>query len=460
MKALLHKVILLFLMGLTILPITSFQHTDVKKQIIEANVYTKASDTTDGFHRAFLSAESSKLTSSLYEESDYQKIKTRFLQAVASYEDSVSLEEFHLTSNQAFEIYYRLYNDTPHFFYLSYSTSALISEHDEVIQLNLDYYYPKSLIPEMKRKLDEKIALFLADLKTEWTDFEKALYVYDKLVLETSYTAGEKDALYTIYGVFVENEAVCQGYASAYTLIMRDYLGIETYYIYSKEMNHAWNLIHLNGHYYHVDATWGDPQPNQPGRVDHRFFLLSDEAMKKTEPVHQGWSSPFEAKDSSYDELSYKLIQTGLLPTERGWIGIDGNGTLYFYNFQKGVFRYGNHLTKLWHPLYDTHNYYGKNYSTLLKTQDTIYYHDHASIYSLDPIANKMIKLFTKSPQDGYIYGMSAKGSNLTYYLKRELEQEEYLLKTLDLRPFSFNIGREKRYSMKLQGMARTLLTY
>jgi len=76
----------------------------------------------------------------------------------------------------------------------------------------------------------------------------------------------------------------------------------------------------------------------------------------------------------------------------------------------------------------------------------------------MDPITNKTIKIFTKSPQDGFIYGMSAKGSDLTYYLKRELDQQEYLLKTLDLRPFSFTMGIEEQHSLRLQWMSRSLL--
>ncbi|WP_312711098.1 transglutaminase domain-containing protein [Proteiniclasticum ruminis] len=458
MKALLRKVILLILLSLMMIPLSSNASGETRKKVGTVQEYTEAFPKAAVFSGSFLSAEASRVNPGMYKEADYQKIKSRFLQAVTAYEDTVALEEFHLTSSQAFEIYYRLYNETPHFFYLSYSTSALISEHNEVLQLNLDYYYPKSMIPDMKRKLEEKITLFLSDLDETWTDFEKALYVYDKLILETSYTAGEKDSLYTVYGVFTENQAVCQGYASAYTLIMRDYLGIETHYIYSKEMNHAWNLIRLNGQYYHVDATWGDPQPDEPGRVNHRFFLLSDDAMRKTEPAHKNWNAPYLSTDTTYDESSYKAIQTGLIPTDQAWIGIDGDGALYFYNFKRGVFRYGNHLTRLWSPIKDETVYYTKNYSTLLKSQNTIYFHDHDSIYSMDPITNKTLKIFTKSPQDGFIYGMSAKGSDLTYYLKKELDQQEYLLKTLDLRPFSFTMGIEKQHSLRLQWMSRSLL--
>ena len=197
MKALLRKVILLILLSLMMIPLSSNASGETRKKVGTVQEYTEAFPKAAVFSGSFLSAEASRVNPGMYKEADYQKIKSRFLQAVTAYEDTVALEEFHLTSSQAFEIYYRLYNETPHFFYLSYSTSALISEHNEVLQLNLDYYYPKSMIPDMKRKLEEKITLFLSDLDETWTDFEKALYVYDKLILETSYTAGEKDSLYT-----------------------------------------------------------------------------------------------------------------------------------------------------------------------------------------------------------------------------------------------------------------------
>lgn len=48
-----------------------------------------------------------------------------------------------------------------------------------------------------------------------------------------------------------------------------------------KEMNHAWNIVSLNGVDYHVDTTWNDPIPNREGYVRYKYLNVSDEQMKK-----------------------------------------------------------------------------------------------------------------------------------------------------------------------------------
>lgn len=51
-------------------------------------------------------------------------------------------------------------------------------------------------------------------------------------------------------------------------------------------MMHMWNVVRLQGKWYHVDLTWDDPlNPNthkdQPGLVLHENFLCSTSYLKK-----------------------------------------------------------------------------------------------------------------------------------------------------------------------------------
>ena len=48
-------------------------------------------------------------------------------------------------------------------------------------------------------------------------------------------------------------------------------------------MNHIWNLIKIDGKWYHVDVTWDDPIMDKPGRVKHDNFLRSDDGIKDTD---------------------------------------------------------------------------------------------------------------------------------------------------------------------------------
>ena len=70
--------------------------------------------------------------------------------------------------------------------------------------------------------------------------------------------------------------AVCAGY-TALTTAMARYAGIPARYISSKEINHAWNHVRIDGTWYFCDTTWDDydKDPNSPN-VYYDYFLLTD----------------------------------------------------------------------------------------------------------------------------------------------------------------------------------------
>lgn len=138
-------------------------------------------------------------------------------------------------------------------------------------------------------KQDEKIAkkahevLELA-VTGEMEEIEKIKAVHDYIVLNTAY-----DTTYTrrsIEDTLLFGSAVCQGYAETMKLFL-DALGIENQLIYGTGggENHVWNLVCLDGSWYHLDATWDDPLDQMgrdtPGYVRYEYFMLSDAAMGK-----------------------------------------------------------------------------------------------------------------------------------------------------------------------------------
>ena len=68
-------------------------------------------------------------------------------------------------------------------------------------------------------------------------------------------------------------------------------LGVECYYVSSELMNHGWNIIKINGEYYHVDVTWDDPVLDNFGMVNHDYFLLSDNKIQEKE--HFNWEEKY-----------------------------------------------------------------------------------------------------------------------------------------------------------------------
>ncbi len=82
---------------------------------------------------------------------------------------------------------------------------------------------------------------------------------------------------HTEYGALVNGSAVCTGYAAAFEYLC-DQLGVYCLQVRgdagrNQSMGHVWNLVWLDGAYYHVDTTWMD---NDRGVWDYTYLLASE----------------------------------------------------------------------------------------------------------------------------------------------------------------------------------------
>lgn len=113
-------------------------------------------------------------------------------------------------------------------------------------------------------------------------DYAKELAIHDYIVKNCKYGYVEysKDYAYKAYGCLVQNQAVCNGYAEAMSLLLTC-VGIENKIVTGegREDLHAWNQVMVNGRWYNVDATWDDPLPDRGNYAGHMFFNVTDEVM-------------------------------------------------------------------------------------------------------------------------------------------------------------------------------------
>lgn len=145
------------------------------------------------------------------------------------------------------------------------------------------------------------------------TDYEKAKFVHDYLVLNTSYATtelfqyenslnGKKyDYIYSAYGCLVNKRCVCAGYARAYQLLLSE-LGIPCTYIHGEVVGrgrHAWNYVELGGQGYYTDVTWDDLDTGDNIRYDY-YCISSDNMFKDRSP---------DGAYFSYQYCPYNLYQ-------------------------------------------------------------------------------------------------------------------------------------------------------
>ena len=94
----------------------------------------------------------------------------------------------------------------------------------------------------------------------DMSDYDKEKAVYDWLVKNI----GQDKGLLTVipssgkdsdnpYGVLKYHDAVCVGYATTFRLFMQ-MMDIDCMVVHNTEMYHTWNLVKLDGKWYHTDV--------------------------------------------------------------------------------------------------------------------------------------------------------------------------------------------------------------
>lgn len=152
--------------------------------------------------------------------------------------------------------------DYCNFFWLDQFSYVTYSRDDEItaIEINPTYTMTAEEQASIQNQIDAEAERMLADAPREGTDYEKALYVYEKLITDVDYVEGSENNQ-NIISVFLNHETICQGYAYA-TQYLLEQLGIPCATVVgtAEGENHAWNLVMMDGEYYYMDTTWGNSQ--------------------------------------------------------------------------------------------------------------------------------------------------------------------------------------------------------
>lgn len=148
------------------------------------------------------------------------------------------------------------------------------------VKLTFNITYRTSKEEELM--VGEKTSEILASIiEPNRSDFEKVKAINDYIVLHAEYSTNTSSSPYSPISILSEGRGVCL----AYTLLAQKLLekaGIESYIVEGETTEpHAWNLVKVDGEYYHLDTTWNDPLEDRKGKVQYDYFLVPDNVLSK-----------------------------------------------------------------------------------------------------------------------------------------------------------------------------------
>ena len=325
------------------------------------------------------------------------------------------LTDFGFTEEEFMTVFNRSRNNMPEFFYLDFYYSV------QSRSIYLKNRYTGDELLEKKARFTEMTEELYALHNDAWSDYETALFYHDLFAANCQY-----DLTYSIYDAFTffdQRTGVCQAYTMAYMTVMHHF-GIPCTYARSDAMNHIWNVVQIDGEWYHVDVTHDDPTHDRPGRAMHTQFLVCDATMEELKRSSFGVDfSDLElgmdiviAKDDHWLYSTLKSCQAPVVAIGDAFYAIIDGSLASFDPDRKTPVIAIRKLSTMWYVPGSTNSYYPGNFSTLVTDGVYLYYFDSEDAYVYDPSADDERTLGTFSTDSAKVYGMQLLDGTMTAF--------------------------------------------
>lgn len=357
----------------------------------------------------------------------------------------ISVGEYNISVSEVADVFSGVLNEHPDLYYVKKEYECSIIQSTMTV-MSIRAVYEEGL-DDAKWQSGVNAALAVVD--EGMSDLQKAIVLHDYLTVNCEYDQENlingtvPDKSHSTYGVFADRIAVCDGYALSYKYLLSQ-VGIDCYMVTSKEINHAWNLIKLDGQYYQVDVTWDDPTWDLVGRSVHTYMFRSDDnfdpagASQKHSGGRVTYGSQtvdYQATDTRYDDAFWTDSTSPLVFSGSDCYYISFDVGAAQARLKKGSLKsitdVGTTVLDIgrW-PVWGSNGYYQSAYSGLFRINDRFYYNDTGSIYSVAVDGTDRKTEFTADTANGYIYGSALCQGKVLYSLHQSpnLQAREVVL--------------------------------
>lgn len=353
-------------------------------------------------------------------------LETYIVEALQQFKTSIDVSAYGIPRAQAGPVYFQVLNSHPELFYVEgfvkweYNTNGIVTKYK-----NISYRDTQANVKRQQEELEQAAEQALDWVDSSMSEMEKALAIHDYLVLNCEYDEQRRQNgtlpaySHSAYGALVSKFAVCDGYSHAFSYILEDKLGIPCELVTSDSMNHAWNMVSIDGNWYHVDVTWDDPIWDCIGRVKHDYFLLSDSVMADSSHKHANWSAGHTAVSDTYKRSFWTGIQSAFCYWRGNWYYAKYNGI----NRTVDLVKKHDLLGGVEEIVYTEGNRWGQYsgsymYLDVDSGKNGIYFNTGTAIYLLRENGVAEIVYEPELSANQFIFGFTIKENQLCYWLQ------------------------------------------
>lgn len=171
--------------------------------------------------------------------------------------------------------------------YNSFKTISFTYNEQGKFSLIIEHIYTQTEITEINYVIEKNLKEIT---NNNMTNEDKIKAVHDYIINNTKYDTLKSQNIHdetyksnTAYGVLIQGYGICSGYSDAIALFLNK-LNINNYKISNE--THIWNLVHINGIWTHLDATWDDPISEFNENRDTYFLINYEELQNLNDDTH------------------------------------------------------------------------------------------------------------------------------------------------------------------------------
>lgn len=226
--------------------------------------------------------------------SDKQKeAYSELLQGALKCKSAIRLYDLNITTSDLKKVFWACDYDNPLLFNIKDGYSATCYG-ERIADVNIKYCKTAAQTADTLKKIEQATADVLDEAKKLSSDAERVRLFHDWIINRTVYTLKGESYISETDGPILYGKALCEGYSRAFSYLCQS-VGIECVCISGTADGggHMWNMVKVDGKWYHIDVTWDDPLTSTGEQVlRSNYFLLSDAQMLKDHKISNAFTVP------------------------------------------------------------------------------------------------------------------------------------------------------------------------
>lgn len=249
-----------------------------------------------------------------------KKIYKAIYEGIKNYRPYAEVPGITLSNASVSYVYHCVLWDNPFFFAIGeYAMQQAVYDNGKKIKITA------LCDPKTEKKYREQVQKVINEILNipeimDMSDFQKEVFVHDFILNNVEYdyshgNGGVRLEPYTVYGVFVEKKAVCEGIAKAVKLLL-NLLNVKCIIADGKVegQDHAWNIVKIKGFEYNLDVTFDLGCMVHKGMMRYDYFnfrteddpkriLNNKDIMPKCTAIQYNYAIKAGGFVSSYERL-------------------------------------------------------------------------------------------------------------------------------------------------------------